>query len=118
MEWLVNVKEDGSNPIRHKNLIPVTSGMEYTLTDHGDGTYTLGEITVNGEAIDEKKTYTVMSMGDDDFIEAPIYCNCPMPVELNEKMTVMEDNVYSLFVCALEGGRQLEPSSQYVTVLR
>ncbi|MGN0691041.1 MAG: hypothetical protein ACI4K7_01690 [Oscillospiraceae bacterium] len=24
MEWLVNVKEDGSNPIRHKNLIPVT----------------------------------------------------------------------------------------------
>ena len=118
MEWLVNVKEDGSNPIRHKNLIPVTSGMEYTLTDHGDGTYTLGEITVNGEAIDEKKTYTVMSMGDDDFIEAPMYCNCPMPVELNEKMTVMEDNVYSLFVCALEGGRQLEPSSQYVTVLR
>ena len=38
MEWLVNVKEDGSNPIRHYNNIPVTSGMEYTVTDNGDGT--------------------------------------------------------------------------------
>ncbi|MGN0638501.1 MAG: 5'-nucleotidase C-terminal domain-containing protein [Huintestinicola sp.] len=118
MEWLVNAKEDGSNPIRHKNLIPVTSGMEYELTDNGDGTYTLGEITINGTAIDDNNVYTVMSIGDNDFIESPIYCNCPMPAELNEKMTVMEDNIYSLFVSALEGGRQLEPPSGYVTVSR
>ena len=118
MEWLVNVKDDGSTPIRHKNLIPVTSGMEYILTDNGDGTYTLGEITINGAAIDDKKVYTVMSMGDDNFIEAPVYCNCPMPAELNEKMTVMEDNIYSLFVSALEGGKQLESPVEYVTVLQ
>ncbi|MGN0688644.1 MAG: 5'-nucleotidase C-terminal domain-containing protein [Oscillospiraceae bacterium] len=116
MEWLVNVKADGSNPIRHKNLIPVTSGMEYTITDNGDGTYTLGEITINGAAIDDNKVYTVMSMGDDNYIEAPFYCNCPMPAQLNEKMTVMEDNIYSLFVSALEGGKQLEPPAEYVTV--
>lgn len=118
MEWLVNAKEDGSNPIRHKNLIPVTSGMEYTITDNGNGTYTLGEITINGAAIDDNKVYTVMSIGDDDYIEATFYCNCSMPAELNEKMTVMEDNIYSLFVSALEGGKQLEPPAEYVTVLQ
>ena len=118
MQWLVNVKNDGSNPIRHKNLIPVTSGMEYKITDNGDGTYTLGEITINGAAIDDNKVYTVMSIGDDDYIESYIYCNCPMPAELNEKMTVMEDNIYSLFVSALEGGKQLESPSEYVTVLQ
>lgn len=118
MQWLVNVKNDGSNPIRHKNLIPVTSGMEYKITDNGDGTYTLGEITINGAAIDNNKVYTVMSIGDDDYIESYIYCNCPMPAELNEKMTVMEDNIYSLFVSALEGGKQLESPSEYVTVLQ
>lgn len=117
MEWLVNTKDDGSNPIRHKNLIPVTSGMEYVLTDNGDGTYTLGEITINGVAIDVNKVYTVMAIGDDTFIEAPKYCNCPMPVELMEKMTVREENIYSLFVSALEGGKQLEPPTEYVTVL-
>lgn len=116
MEWLVNAKADGSNPIRHKNLIPVTSGMEYKLTDNGDGTYTLGEITINGAAIDENKVYRVMSIGDDNYIEATYYCNCPMPLELNEKMTVMEDNIYSLFVSALEGGKQLEPPAEYVSV--
>ena len=116
MEWLVNAKADGSNPIRHKNLMPVTSGMEYVITDNGDNTYTLVEITINGAAIDEDKIYTVMSMGDDDFIEASFYCNCPMPEELNKKMIIMEDNIYSLFVSALEGGRQLEPPVEYVTV--
>lgn len=118
MEWLINVKEDGSNPVRHYNLIPVASGMEYTVADNGDGTYTLDSITINGSPLDENKVYSVMSLGDDNFIEAYFYCNCPMPAELNDKMTVMEDNIYSLFVSALEGGRQLEPPSDYVTVLR
>ena len=59
-----------------------------------------------------------MSMGDDDFIEASFYCNCLMPAKLSEKMTVMEDNIYSLFVSALEGGKQLEPPAEYVTVLQ
>ncbi|MGN0632756.1 MAG: 5'-nucleotidase C-terminal domain-containing protein [Oscillospiraceae bacterium] len=118
MQWLVNVKEDGSNPIRHSNLIPVTSGFEYELTEHEDGTYTLDNITINGKPIDYKKTYKVMSIGDDDYIEAPYYCNCPMPNKLNEKMDIMENNIYDLFVSALEGGKQLEPPSEYVTVIK
>lgn len=116
MEWLVNVKEDGSNPIRHRNLIPVTSGMEYKLTDNGDGTYTLGEITINGKKLDENAVYSVSMFGDDNYIEDPIYCNCPMPEILKDKMEIADTNVYTLFNEALAGGNQLETPTEYVTI--
>ena len=116
MEWLVNAKNDGENPIRHSNLIPVTSGMEYTLTDNGDRTYSLGEITINGSPLDENRVYSVMMVGDNSYIEAEFYCNCPMPQELNDKMAVMDDNIYTLFYESLNGGNQLEPPTEYVTV--
>lgn len=118
MEWLVNEKEDGSNPIRHKNLIPVTSGMEYSLTDNGDGTYTLGEITVNGRNLDGNAVYSVAMFGDNNYIEEAAYCNCPMPEDLKNKMEVMDINVYTLFNSALEGGNQLEAPAEYVTIQR
>ena len=116
MEWLVNVKEDGSNPIRHRNLIPVTSGMEYKLTDNGDGTYTLGEITINGKKPDENAVYSVSMFGDDNYIEDPIYCNCPMPEILKDKMEIADTNVYTLFNEALAGGDQMEAPTEYVTI--
>lgn len=116
MEWLVNVKEDGSNPIRHRNLIPVTSGMEYKLTDNGDGTYTLGEITINGKKPDENAVYSVAMFGDDNYIEDPIYCNCPMPEILKDKMEIADTNVYTIFNEALAGGNQLETPTEYVTI--
>lgn len=116
MEWLVNVKEDGSNPIRHENLIHVTSGMEYRLIDNGDGTYILGEITVNGKPIDGNTVYSVAMFGDDNYIEEAAYCNCPMPEVLKNKMEMMDINVYTLFNSALEGGKQLEAPAEYVTI--
>ena len=116
MEWLVNVKEDGSNPIRHKNLLPVTSGMEYELTDEGDGTYSLGEVRVNGKPLDENAVYSVAIFGDMDYIEAPIYCNCPMPDGLDQKMVAVDTNVYTLFREALAGGKQLEVPTEYVAM--
>ncbi|MCI7766570.1 MAG: extracellular solute-binding protein [Oscillospiraceae bacterium] len=117
MDWLVSVKEDGSDPIRHKNLIPVTSGMEYTMTDNGDGTDTLCEITVNGAPIDENAVYSVIMLGDNNYIEAPFYCNCPMPEELNEKMELTDLKASELLTSALEGGRQLEAPTEYLTIL-
>ena len=118
MEWLVNVKEDGSNPIRHANLIPAVSGMDYTITDNGDGTYTLGEIRVNGAPLDESMSYSVMTVGDSNYIEAYFYCNCPMPENLKEKMEATDVNVYTMFREALKVGNQLEASTEYITVIR
>lgn len=116
MEWLVNAKNDGENPIRHSNLIPVTSGMEYTLTDNGDRTYSLGEITINGSLLGENRVYSVMMVGDNSYIESEVYCSSPMPQELNDKMAVMDDNIYTLFYESLNSGNQFEPPTEYVTV--
>ena len=115
MEWLVNVKEDGSNPIRHKNLIPVTSGMEYTLTDLGDGAYRLEELYVNGKPLEADKVYAVSIIGDSSFIESSAYCNCPMPEALQKKMEAQDIMVYTLFNTVLEDGQQIAEPTEYVT---
>ena len=118
MEWLVNVKEDGSNPIRHKNLIPVTSGMEYKLKDHKDGTYTLEQLTIHGKKLEDSTVYVVSLFGDMNFIENLVYCNCPMPQQLKNKMEWQDISVYTEFCTALEGGKQMEKPSEYITVLK
>lgn len=117
MDWLVNVKEDGSNPIRHSNLIPAVSGMEYTVTDNGDGTYTLGEVTMHGKPLDEDAVYSVMMLGDNNYIEAPIFCNCPMPTVLKEKMEVADAKAGAVLEDALADGNQMEAPTEYITVI-
>ena len=84
MDWLVNVKEDGSNPIQHRNLMPVTSGLEYTVTEYERGKFCLDKVTVNGEPLDEIATYNLMLVGADTFLEHETFCNCPMPADLKE----------------------------------
>lgn len=117
LEWLINVKEDDSNPIRHKNLVPVTSGMEYKITDNGDGTYKLSKVTIGGKPLDENAVYSVIMLGDNNYIEAPIYCNCPMPQELKDKMELTKEVTAAILKDALSGGNQLELPTDYVTVL-
>ncbi|MGN0414741.1 MAG: extracellular solute-binding protein [Agathobacter sp.] len=119
MEWLVNVKEDGSNPIRHYNNIPVTSGMEYTVTDHGDGTYTLGKITIDGTPLEEDSVYKVLLLGEDGYIEDPVYCNCPMPEDLKAKRQEQYVGEYNSYDCMLDSVKatgQLLPPTDYVTI--
>ena len=120
MDWLVNVKEDGSNPIRHYNVSPVTSGMEYTMTDNGDGTYTLGELTINGQPLDDDATYKVLLMGEDSYIESEVYCNCPMPEDLRarrEEQNVGDYNSYEIVLGSIRENGQLLPPSDYLTIL-
>ena len=117
MDWLVNVKEDGSNPVRRGNLLPVTSGLAYTVTDNGDGTYALGRVTYQGEPLDEDAVYHVLLLGDNDYIEAPIYGNSPMPEALKARVEPMKDAASSVLCAALTDGRQMEAPTAYITVL-
>ncbi|MGN1078104.1 MAG: hypothetical protein ACI4ST_06270 [Candidatus Gallimonas sp.] len=125
MQWLINENPEGNNPIRHFNLIPVTSGMSYTLTARKDGSYVLGGIEINGEAVDADKVYSVMTLGDNSFITAAIYCNCPMPSALDGqnyeegKLKVNNSKTAATVLKeALEGGNQFEEPTVYVTVVR
>lgn len=118
MEWLINVKEDGSNPIRHYNDIPTTSGMEYTIKNNGDGTYTLENVTINGQPIDENKIYNILLVGEYDCIASEVYCNCPMPEDLYAKYKGHETEVkyYDYFINAAKKLGQLSAPTDYVTI--
>ena len=119
MDWLVTVKEDGSNPIQHRNLMPVTSGMEYTVTEYERGKFRLEEVTVNGQPLDKNCTYTLLLVGADPFLEHETFCNCPMPEDLKAKRQAYLVSDFSSQECmqeALEKTGQFLAPSEYVTI--
>ena len=119
MDWLVNVKEDGSDPIQHRNLMPVTSGMEYTVTEYERGKFRLEEVTVNGQPLDKNCTYTLLLVGADNFLEHETFCNCPMPEDLKAKRQAYLVSDFSSQECmreALEKTGQFLAPSEYVTI--
>lgn len=121
MDWLVNVKEDGSNPVHHRNQMPVTSGMEYTVTETERGKFTLGDITVNGKPLDDNAEYTVLLVGADTYLEHPTFCNCPMPEDLKNKREDYYVNDYTsqeYIQIALEKTGQFLKPTEYVTILQ
>ena len=121
MDWLVNVKADGSNPIQHRNLMPVTSGIEYTVTEYERGKFRLEEVTVNGQPLDKNCTYTLLLVGADTFLEHENFCNCPMPADLKEKRQAYLVDDFSSQECmqeALEKTKQFLEPTEYVTILQ
>ena len=119
MDWLVNVKADGSNPIQHRNLMPVTSGIEYTVTEYERGKFRLEEVTVNGQPLDKNCTYTLLLVGADNFLEHETFCNCPMPEDLKAEREAYLVSDFSSQECmqeALEKTGQFLAPSEYVTI--
>lgn len=120
MEWLVNVKEDGSNPIRHRNQMPVTSGLEYTVTETERGKFTLEDVTINGKPIKDDDVYTVLLLGADTYLEHETFCNCPMPEDLKAKREDQYVGNYTSHDCikdALAATKQLLEPTEYITIL-
>ena len=121
MEWLVNVKEDGSNPIHHRNQMPVTSGLAFTVTETERGRFHLEEITVDGKPLDESAIYSVMLVGADTYLEHPTFCNCPMPEDIKAKREDYCVNDYTsqeYIAQALNNSQQFLAPSEYVTILQ
>ena len=121
MDWLVNVKEDGSNPIRHRNQMPVTSGLEYTVTETERAKFALGDITVNGQPLEDDTVYTVLLVGADTYLEHPTFCNCPMPEDIKAKREDYYVNDFSSQECicdALSETKQFLEPTEYVTIVK
>ena len=121
MEWLVNVKEDGSNPIHHRNQMPVTSGLAFTVTEIERGRFHLEDITVDGKPLDESATYSVMLIGADTYLEHPTFCNCPMPEDIKAKREDYYVNDYTsqeYIAQALNNSQQFLAPSEYVTIIQ
>lgn len=121
MEWLVNVKDNGANPIRHRNYMPVTSGMEYKVTEYEQGKFRLEEVTINGAPLDDTATYTVFVAGTDVWIENEAFCNCPMPENLKAKRTeytIEGADSRSCLKVSLAASKQFPAPSEYLTIVQ
>ena len=121
MEWLVNVKENGANPIRHRSFMPVTSGVEYKVTEYERGKFRLEEVTVNGEPLDEAATYTVFVAGTDAWMEDENFCNCPMPENLKTKRTdyaIEGADSRSCLNESLANSKQFPAPTDYLTIVQ
>ena len=121
MEWLVNVKDGGANPIRHRSFMPVTSGMEYKVTEYERGKFRLEEVTVNGEPLDEAATYTVFVAGTDVWMEDESFCNCPMPENLKTKRmdyAIEGADSRSCLKESLASSKQFPAPTDYLTILQ
>ena len=114
MEWLINIKEDESNPIRNYYYLPVTSGIEYTVKELSRGKYSLSDVTVAGEPIDLEKVYKVMTLSDDTFLEDPAYCNCPMPTELKEKREMISGKNVNILTNSFAKINELQEIKQFL----
>ena len=121
MEWLVNVKDNGANPIRHRSFMPVTSGMEYKVTEYERGRFRLEEVTVNGAALDEAATYTVFVAGTDVWVEDESFCNCPMPENLKTKRmdyAIEGADSRSCLTESLTNSKQFPAPTDYLTIVQ
>ena len=121
MEWLVNVKDSGANPIRHRSFMPVTSGMEYKATEYERGKFRLEEVTVNGAALDETATYTVFVAGTDVWMEDESFCNCPMPENLKTKRmdyAIEGADSRSCLKESLASSKQFPAPTDYLTIVQ
>lgn len=115
MEWLVNEKEDGSNPVHHKNLLPVTSGMEYQIKKTKEGTFCMSGLYINGTPMEMEHVYTVTIAGDLDFIENPLYCNCPLQENLKSQFQLQEQSTTdTLLHILLEEHQFAEPTAYLI----
>ena len=100
--------------------MPVTSGMEYTVTETERGKFTLEDITMDGKSLDDNATYTMLLVGADTFLEHETFCNCPMPDDLKSKREDYLVSDFSSQECmeeALAKTKQFLEPTEYVTIL-
>ena len=118
MSWLINTNIDGANPIRHKNSMPVTSGMEYEIKDNGDGTYTLLSLKLDGVPLQSDKEYSLAFFGLDLYLTSEEYCNSPMPQWLLEKREkgVLEETNKGYLLRGIEANGRILPPTSYIKI--
>ena len=118
MNWLINVNAYGANSIRHKNSMPVTSGMEYEIKDNGDGSYILLSLSINGKELENEKEYSLTLFGLDLYISSYEYCDSPLPQWLMEKREegTIEGSNKELLIKGIEENGRIIPPSKYIKI--
>ena len=105
LKWAMEPAEDGSNPIFDLSLVPVMSRMEYTMNDNGDGSLSLGSVTVNGQPLADDSTYHVLVWGSLGF-----QANRAFPETPGSRLIPLEESVPQILQEALSHGNLSKPT--------
>ncbi len=85
------------------------------------GKYELTDISINGEPLDKNRTYSLMMVGVDTYLEHPTFCNCPMPEDIKAKREADYVTDYSsqeAVAEVLRNTQQFAQPSDYVTIVK
>ena len=78
---LINVRENGSNPLIHENMLPAASGFSYSVKDNGDGTF-----QYCGSDLEKDRVYKGLCIGNITVVIDPTFANAPVSSELRKKL--------------------------------
>lgn len=109
---LINVREDGSNPIIHENMLPVVSGFSYTIKNNGDGTF-----QYCGSDLEKDRVYKGLFIGNITVVIDPTFANAPVSSELRKKLISVNLLANTAINNLVKQGYSFKPATPYLTFL-
>ena len=110
LKELINVRENGNNPLIHENMLPVVSGFSYSVKNNGDGTF-----EYCGSDLEKEKLYTGLCIGNITVVIDKFFANSPISSELREKLVSLNLLVNKTIINLVNTGNSFKPATPYLT---
>lgn len=112
MKEFIDVRDDGNKPIIHENMIPVVSGMTYSIKNNGDGTF-----TYMGSDLDEEKTYKGICIGNINVIVDNAFAATPISKDLSDKLISTATLSNTLLINIVKNGGSFRAAEAYLSIV-
>ncbi|MGN1188847.1 MAG: hypothetical protein ACI4SL_00460, partial [Candidatus Ornithospirochaeta sp.] len=109
---LINVRENGSNPLIHENMLPVASGFSYSVKNNGDGTF-----QYCGSDLEKDRVYKGLCIGNITVVIDPTFANAPISSALREKLISVNLLANTTINNLVKQGYSFKPATPYLTFL-
>ena len=109
---LINVRENGSNPLIHENMLPAASGFSYSVKDNGDGTF-----QYCGSDLEKDRVYKGLCIGNITVVIDPTFANAPVSSELRKKLISVNLLANTAINNLVKQGYSFKPATPYLTFL-
>ena len=109
---LINVRENGSNPLIHENMLPAVSGFSYSVKNNGDGTF-----QYCGSDLEKDRVYKGLFIGNITVVIDPTFANAPISSALREKLISVNLLANTTINNLVKQGYSFKPSTPYLIFL-
>ena len=109
---LINVRENGSNPLIHENMLPAVSGFSYSVKNNGDGTF-----QYCGSDLEKDRVYKGLFIGNITVVIDPTFANAPISSALREKLISVNLLANTTINNLVKQGYSFKPATPYLIFL-